>query len=232
MKKLKHEAELFKAALLAGVQYAEGRGAVEFEATDSASDKAFVRLSSAGSRQDHRADAGRTGQREDDSASAGDVVCTSIAQGASADAMNRGARRRTARARCGKSPSNFNCGMRAGPLYSRRHAGRAIHPATPKVTHEGGVMVTKRESPVKKTTKRKAASAAPRMTDSAAMLMLESAQSAMRSTRIDPDVRRQLVAAEAYFRAERRGFAAGNELDDWVAAEMAVDTRLQQSQVA
>ena len=40
MKKFKHEAELFKAALLAGVQYAEGRGAVEFEATDSASDKA------------------------------------------------------------------------------------------------------------------------------------------------------------------------------------------------
>jgi hypothetical protein len=39
MKKLKHEAELFKAALLAAVQYAEGRGAVEFEATDSASQK-------------------------------------------------------------------------------------------------------------------------------------------------------------------------------------------------
>ncbi len=41
MKRFKHEAELFKAALLAGVQYAEGRGAVEFEATDSASDKAL-----------------------------------------------------------------------------------------------------------------------------------------------------------------------------------------------
>ena len=41
MKKLKHEAELFKAALLAGVQYAQGRKAVEFEATDSASDKAL-----------------------------------------------------------------------------------------------------------------------------------------------------------------------------------------------
>ncbi|MES2299528.1 MAG: DUF5062 family protein [Pseudomonadota bacterium] len=39
MKKLKNEAALFKAALLAGVQYAEGRGVVEFEATDSASDK-------------------------------------------------------------------------------------------------------------------------------------------------------------------------------------------------
>ena len=41
MKKLKHEAELFKAALLAGVAYAEGRKAVEFESTDSASAKAL-----------------------------------------------------------------------------------------------------------------------------------------------------------------------------------------------
>jgi hypothetical protein len=39
MKKLKHEAELFKAAMLAGVKYAEGRGVVEFEPTDSASEK-------------------------------------------------------------------------------------------------------------------------------------------------------------------------------------------------
>lgn len=39
MKKLKHEAELFKAALLAGMKYAEDRKAVEFEATDSASQK-------------------------------------------------------------------------------------------------------------------------------------------------------------------------------------------------
>lgn len=41
MKKLKHETEMFKAALLEGVKYAEGRGAVEFEATDSASAKAL-----------------------------------------------------------------------------------------------------------------------------------------------------------------------------------------------
>lgn len=39
MKKLKHEAELYKAALLAAMKYAEDRGAVEFEATDSASAK-------------------------------------------------------------------------------------------------------------------------------------------------------------------------------------------------
>jgi hypothetical protein len=41
MNKSRNEAELFKAALLAGIKYAEGRGAVEFEATDSASDKAL-----------------------------------------------------------------------------------------------------------------------------------------------------------------------------------------------
>jgi hypothetical protein len=41
LKKLKHETEMFKAALLEGVKYAEGRGAVEFEATDSASAKAL-----------------------------------------------------------------------------------------------------------------------------------------------------------------------------------------------
>jgi hypothetical protein len=39
MKPMKHEAELFKAAMVAGVQYAEGRGVVKFEATDSAGDK-------------------------------------------------------------------------------------------------------------------------------------------------------------------------------------------------
>lgn len=39
MKKLKHEAELVKEAILAGMKYGEDRGAVEFEPTDSASEK-------------------------------------------------------------------------------------------------------------------------------------------------------------------------------------------------
>jgi Protein of unknown function (DUF2934) len=34
-----------------------------------------------------------------------------------------------------------------------------------------------------------------------------------------------MVAAEAYFRAERRGFAAGQEVEDWIAAESVVDSR-------
>jgi len=39
MKKLKHEAELLKEAILAGMKYGEERGAVEWEANDSASEK-------------------------------------------------------------------------------------------------------------------------------------------------------------------------------------------------
>lgn len=39
MKKLKHESELAKEAILAGMKYAEERGAVEWEATDAASEK-------------------------------------------------------------------------------------------------------------------------------------------------------------------------------------------------
>ncbi len=38
-KKLKNEAELLKEAIRAGVEYAEGRGVVEFEANDSANEK-------------------------------------------------------------------------------------------------------------------------------------------------------------------------------------------------
>lgn len=93
-------------------------------------------------------------------------------------------------------------------------------------------MVTKRVSPGKQTARRKA-SAATELTDSAAIVVLESAESVTTlPTSINPDVRRRLVAAEAYFLAERRGFAAGHELEDWVAAEEAVDSRLQQMRAA
>jgi hypothetical protein len=39
MKKLKHEADLFKGALLAGMKYAEGRKAAVFEKGDSVSER-------------------------------------------------------------------------------------------------------------------------------------------------------------------------------------------------
>jgi hypothetical protein len=38
------------------------------------------------------------------------------------------------------------------------------------------------------------------------------------------------IAEAAYWRAERRGFVAGQELDDWLAAEREVDEDLAQRQ--
>jgi len=43
---------------------------------------------------------------------------------------------------------------------------------------------------------------------------------------IDPERRRALIAEAAYFRAERRGFEPGREAEDWLAAEIEVDTAL------
>lgn len=41
-------------------------------------------------------------------------------------------------------------------------------------------------------------------------------------TRIAPAERRGLVAQSAYFRAERRGFAPGGEVQDWLEAEVEI----------
>lgn len=48
-------------------------------------------------------------------------------------------------------------------------------------------------------------------------------------TTVTPEERHRLVAEAAYFIAERRGFAAGCELDDWLQAEAEVERRLDAS---
>ena len=44
---------------------------------------------------------------------------------------------------------------------------------------------------------------------------------------ITPDDRYRMIAEAAYFRAMRRGFASGGEVQDWLEAEADVDARLQ-----
>src|SRR5258707_10841825 len=94
-------------------------------------------------------------------------------------------------------------------------------------------MVTKLESPGVKTVKRKAKkTAASERTDGPAMAVMKSEAATSATLRIDPEVRRQMVAAEAYFRAERRGFAAGQGGGDWVAAAGGIESRFNYLQVA
>lgn len=43
---------------------------------------------------------------------------------------------------------------------------------------------------------------------------------------VSPEARRAMIEQAAYLRAQRRGFAAGNEVEDWLAAEAEVDALL------
>ena len=45
---------------------------------------------------------------------------------------------------------------------------------------------------------------------------------------VGPEQRAALIAEAAFFRAEKRGFAAGHEVEDWLAAESEVDAKLMQ----
>ncbi len=83
------------------------------------------------------------------------------------------------------------------------------------------------EKPAKKPSRKrnakttaKASGAAGRKSGSRARGRKASTTSVMNVT---PEVRRQMIAEAAYFRAEARGFAPGHELEDWLAAEQEVD---------
>jgi hypothetical protein len=43
---------------------------------------------------------------------------------------------------------------------------------------------------------------------------------------VSEDTRRAMIAESAYLRAERRGFASGGEVEDWIAAEQEVNALL------
>ncbi len=47
-----------------------------------------------------------------------------------------------------------------------------------------------------------------------------------RSASVSEAERRQAIEQAAYYRAERRGFEPGHELEDWIAAEAQVDAAL------
>jgi len=42
-----------------------------------------------------------------------------------------------------------------------------------------------------------------------------------------PEEREYMISAAAYYRAERRGFTPGNEMEDWLQAETEIDSLIQ-----
>ena len=47
---------------------------------------------------------------------------------------------------------------------------------------------------------------------------------------VEPQERDAMIAEAAYYRAEARGFEAGHELEDWLAAESEIDLLLEAEQ--
>ncbi len=54
-------------------------------------------------------------------------------------------------------------------------------------------------------------------------------EASSRPPSVAPAERHQMIAVVAYLRAERRGFAPGGDLDDWLEAEQEVDALLRRS---
>jgi hypothetical protein len=72
----------------------------------------------------------------------------------------------------------------------------------------------------------RAKSTTPRTTTTVTAAAKKPAAAAKASPTVSEDVRRGMIAEGAYLRAERRGFAAGHEEMDWLAAEAEVDALL------
>ena len=85
-------------------------------------------------------------------------------------------------------------------------------------------MATKKTSTPATSTKNSKKAAAPKK--AAAKKTVAPKVTRRATPAISADERQQLIAEAAYLRAEQRGFAPGNELEDWVAAEREIDASL------
>ena len=78
------------------------------------------------------------------------------------------------------------------------------------------------------TSQRQGKSATPEIAPSGSQVPGTGSSAANPATAQDTDEQcRQMIAVVAYYRAERRGFCEGGEVDDWLAAEAEVGRQLQ-----
>jgi hypothetical protein len=71
------------------------------------------------------------------------------------------------------------------------------------------------------------AAPAPAVVDAAALALRADGPA-----ELAPEDRSRMIAEAAYYRAERRGFEPGHELEDWLAAEVEIDRELEAAEIA
>lgn len=82
------------------------------------------------------------------------------------------------------------------------------------------------------TAKRPAPAARQAATTAAEIPKADPPKQTSRQPAIDPDRRRNYVEVAAYYIAERRGFAGGDEAADWLAAEQEIDRLLREKKLS
>ena len=133
-----------------------------------------------------------------------------------------------------KSKSKAGVATKKAPGTTRKSAGKGS-PATAGRPSEEVTIVRKRSTADKPDAspepRAKSKSKAGVATEKAPVTPRKSAgkdspATAGRPSEVDADIRHAAIARAAYLRAERRGFAAGGEREDWLEAEREVAQRL------
>ena len=89
----------------------------------------------------------------------------------------------------------------------------------------------KTKTPAKAATRSAAAVSTAKRATVAAKPKAAPAAGNSRTLTIDPDQRRNYVEVAAYYIAERRGFANGDQTMDWLAAEEEIDRLLRENKL-
>lgn len=86
------------------------------------------------------------------------------------------------------------------------------------------------KSPAVKVTAKKVATQKPVVEKSTAVKKVAAKKKVAEKSAVavSPEHRYHMIATAAYFLAERRGFAGGYEMQDWITAEAEVDAQLNQ----
>ena len=90
-----------------------------------------------------------------------------------------------------------------------------------KQTSTGGTTATRKGTRIPVAARKKA------LTKTSNSRKTVTAKSSALEHSIDAGERHAMIAQAAYFRAERRGFAHGEELDDWLEAEREISRMLE-----
>lgn len=121
------------------------------------------------------------------------------------------------------SPKNSTKSASAKPAAPTKRVAAAKPKAPAKVKAPAKAAAVKKPEPATKKIAAKpvAAKAPPK----AAAVRAKKAKS------VPPEQRRNYIEMAAYYIAERRGFAPGNPLEDWVQAEAEIDRLLAQGRL-